>query len=166
MSERKDLLNPITLPGHIRIKRHKLTLFLHTDLRVDTVLVLKERIEKLTGVPVMKQRLYYNKQLVQNPATLWDSGIETDDAELVLVFSTGIGPGDVDVWEDRTVALEGPQAPPLTGATAAIAAATGGAAAAPASAPAGAPAGAAPAGTPATAAAAAPAPAAAAAGAA
>ena len=111
MADKKvELLNPISLPAHLRIKRHKLTLFVHTDLRVDTVLVIKERLERLTGVPVMKQRLYFGKQLVQNPATLWDSGIEVEDAELTLAFSTGIGPGDVDMWEDRLEALEGPAA--------------------------------------------------------
>lgn len=107
----QELLNPIGLPAHIRLKRHKLSLFVHTDLRVDTVLVIKERAEKLTGVPVMKQRLYYGKQLLHNNATLWDSGIEVEDAELTLVFSTGIGPGDVDLWEDRVEALEGPPQP-------------------------------------------------------
>ncbi len=104
----QELLNPIGLPAHIRVKRHKLSLFIHTDLRVDTVLVIKERLEKLTGVPVMKQRLYYGKQLLHNNATLWDSGIEVEDSELTLVFSTGIGPGDVDLWEDRVESLEGP----------------------------------------------------------
>ena len=103
-----DLLNPIGLPAHIRVKRHKLSLFVHTDLRVDTILVIKERIEKLTGVPVMKQRLYFGKQLLHNNATLWDSGIEVEDAQLTLVFCVGTGPGDVELWEDRQEALEGP----------------------------------------------------------
>lgn len=105
-----DLLNPIGLPAHIRVKRHKLSLFIHTDLRIDTVLVIKERLEKLTGVPVMKQRLYFGKQLLHNTATLWDSGIEVEDSELTLVFCVGTGPGDVDLWEDRIEALEGPPA--------------------------------------------------------
>lgn len=106
----KGGFDPISLPSHIRIKRHKLTLFIHTDLRVDTVQVIKERLEKLTGVPVMKQRLYLDRQLILNAATLWDSGVEVEDQELTLAFSTGIGPGDVETWEDRLDALNGPPA--------------------------------------------------------
>jgi hypothetical protein len=103
--------DPISLPSHIRVKRHKLCLFIHCDLRVDTVMVIKERLEKLTGVPVMKQRLYLGNQLLANSATLWDSGVEVEDTELFLIFSTGIDQRtDVESWEDVATALAGPPA--------------------------------------------------------
>lgn len=103
--------DPISLPSHIRVKRHKLCLFIHCDLRVDTVMVIKERLEKLTGVPVMKQRLYLGNQLLANSATLWDSGVEVEDTELFLIFSTGIDQKtDVESWEDVATALAGPPA--------------------------------------------------------
>ena len=50
--------------AYLRIKRGKQTIFLHCDLNAETIVVLKERIEKLTGVPLMKQRLYLGRQIL------------------------------------------------------------------------------------------------------
>lgn len=93
-----------TSPSYVRIKRHKQTIFLHCDLHQDTVLVLKERIEKLTAVPVLQQRLLLGKQVLELNTSLWDCGIEKEDAELLLVLATGD-----DTWEDPQTAADGPQ---------------------------------------------------------
>jgi hypothetical protein len=92
-------------PSYVRIKRHNLTIFLHCDLHNDTVLHLKERIEKLIDKPVLQQRLLLGKQALELNTTLHDCGIEKDDAELLLAFSTG-----EDTWEDPRTAAEGGQA--------------------------------------------------------
>ena len=97
-------------PSYVRIKRHKQTIFLHCDLHNDTVLVLKERIEKLTDVPVLQQRLLLGKQALELNTSLYDCGIEKEDAELVLVLATG-----EDEWEDPQEALEGPPQAPAEG---------------------------------------------------
>jgi hypothetical protein len=101
-----------TASSYIRIRRHKQTIFLHCDLHQDTVLVLKERIEKLTGTGVMQQRLLLGKQVLELNTSLWDCGIEKEDAELLLVLSTG-----EDQWEDPADAADGPpEAPPVVAA--------------------------------------------------
>lgn len=81
--------------AYLRIKRGKQTIFLHCDLNAETIVVLKERIEKLTGVPLMKQRLYLGRQILENLTTLWDCGIEKEDKELTLVHQRDDGS-----WED------------------------------------------------------------------
>jgi hypothetical protein len=89
-------------PHYIRIKRHKLTIFLHCDLQNDIVQAIKERIEKLTGRPWMQIRLVLGKQVLENHSTLYDCGIENEDGELNLVYSLGD-----DQWEELEDALNG-----------------------------------------------------------
>lgn len=79
----------------IRIKRGKQTIFLHCDLHQENIVVIKERLEKLTGVPLMKQRLYLGRQLLDNLTSLWDCGIEKEDRELLLTVQR-----DDNTWED------------------------------------------------------------------
>jgi hypothetical protein len=89
-------------PHYIRIKRHKLTIFLHCDLQNDIVQAIKERIEKLTGRPWAQIRLVLGKQVLENHSTLYDCGIENEDGELNLVYSLGN-----DEWEELDDALNG-----------------------------------------------------------
>ena len=111
-----------TTPSYVRVKRHKQTIFLHCDLHTDTVLVLKERIEKLTDIPVLRQRLLLGKQVLELNTSLYDCGIEKEDAELYLVIDQG-----EDEWEDPKVALEGPAADSAASGGAAAGAGAGGA---------------------------------------
>ncbi len=86
--------------SYIRIKRAKQTIFLHCDLNAENIVVIKERVEKLTGVPLMKQRLYLGKQMLENMTTLWDCGIDKEDRELTLVYQRDDGS-----WEDPNDSL-------------------------------------------------------------
>ena len=97
-----------SMSSYIRIKRHKLTIFLHCDLQNDTVLVLKERIEKLDGHPVMHQRLLLGKQVLENNTALVDCGIEKEDQCLTLVKRAN----EDAPWEDPNDALSGVEMPP------------------------------------------------------
>lgn len=87
-------------PHYVRIKRHKQTIFLHCDLKEDTVQLMKERVEKLTGKPAALQRLLLGKQNLENHSTLWDCGIEKEDEQLLLVLAVqqGDNPNEL-VWE-------------------------------------------------------------------
>lgn len=90
-----------TSASYIRIKRHKLTVFLHCDLN-DTVRSLKERVEKLTSRPANQMKLLLGKQDLENNTSLADCGIDKEDAELLLVYSTG-----EETWEDPADAAGG-----------------------------------------------------------
>jgi hypothetical protein len=92
-----------SMSSYIRVKRYKLTIFLHCDLHNDTVLVLKERIEKLEGQPVMHQRLLLGKQVLENNTSLIDCGIEKEDQCLTLVKRAN----EDAPWEDPNDALAG-----------------------------------------------------------
>jgi hypothetical protein len=95
------------LPSHVRVKRAGVTLFLHCDLRNDTILVMKERIERLLGAPVISQRLYLGRQMMPNHSTLWEAGIEIEDAEVILAYSLGFINPDVELFETPEEALDG-----------------------------------------------------------
>jgi hypothetical protein len=94
---------------YIRIKRHKQTIFLHCDLN-DTVQTIKDRVARLiTSHTAQQMRLLLGKQNLENHTSLYDCGIEAEDAELLLVYATG-----EETWEDWAVAMDGPKdaAPP------------------------------------------------------
>ena len=95
-------------PHHIRVKRHKQTIFLHCDLQIDTVLAVKERISKLTGRAEKDQRLLLGKQVLENHTTLYDCGIEKEDGEMSLVYSIGEDPTTAkQIWEELEDAMNG-----------------------------------------------------------
>ena len=92
-----------TGPCYIRIKRHKQTIFLHCDLN-DTVLTMKERVAKLITTHTPQQmRLLLGKQNLENHTSLYDCGVEKEDAELLLLYATS-----EDTWEDWATAVDGP----------------------------------------------------------
>lgn len=91
-------------PHYVRVKRHKQTLFLHCDVGIDTVLAIKQRVEQLTGKPIAQQRLHLDKQLLENHHTLYDSGIEREDGELILCYALG---GNPMQWEEPEEAMTG-----------------------------------------------------------
>ena len=103
---------PTGLMYYVRIKRKNLTIFLHCDLN-DTVQLMKERVEKLIGHPAAQMRLLLGKQPLENHTSLLDCGIEKEDAEMLLAFSTGKqdATGE-EIWED--VVMDGADPGPET----------------------------------------------------
>jgi len=53
--------------------------------KVETIQQVKEAIERKTGIPVLQQRLIYDKKLLSNDEILEANGIQEGEYELVLV---------------------------------------------------------------------------------
>ncbi|CCW68122.1 unnamed protein product [Phytomonas sp. Hart1] len=92
-------------PNYLRLKRHGLTIFLHCDFHQDTVQVIKERIEKLTGRIFYKIRLYLERQNLDDYLSLESCGIDQDGTVLLMVHSKGSTVDNELVWENVEEAI-------------------------------------------------------------
>ncbi|KEG12889.1 hypothetical protein DQ04_01351120 [Trypanosoma grayi] len=103
-------MSVVTPPHYVRLKRHNLTIFLHCDVNHDTVQAIKERYEKLTGRTFYTVRLYLGRQNLEDFSTLYNCGIEGEDAELVVVHSKGLKTDGSreHIWEEVEEAMRPP----------------------------------------------------------
>ncbi|ORC90807.1 uncharacterized protein TM35_000072310 [Trypanosoma theileri] len=107
-------MSSLAQPHYVRLKRYNLTIFLHCDVNHDTVQAIKERYEKLTGRIFYNVRLYLGRQNLEDFSTLYNCGIESEGAELIVVHSKGPkndGTGEY-YWEEIEEAMKPPPAPP------------------------------------------------------
>ncbi|KAH9580022.1 hypothetical protein LSM04_006473 [Trypanosoma melophagium] len=107
-------MSTIVQPHYVRLKRYNLTIFLHCDVNHDTVQAIKERYEKLTGRIFYTVRLYLGKQNLEDFSTLYNCGIESEGAELIVVHSKAPksdGTGEY-FWEEVEEAMRPPPPPP------------------------------------------------------
>jgi transcription elongation factor B subunit 2 len=70
------------------VKRKKTTIFVHVE-PTDTVLEVKQKLQELTQQAPDKQRLYKDKQLLEDARKLADLRIENDDVIAMTYLQDG-----------------------------------------------------------------------------
>ncbi|EFN58677.1 hypothetical protein CHLNCDRAFT_140270 [Chlorella variabilis] len=71
---------------YVRVKREKLTVFMHVD-PTDSVAVLKGKLQELLQKPAEDQRLYKDGVLLEDNKSLVELQVECDD-ELAVAYLT------------------------------------------------------------------------------
>ncbi|KAI3435563.1 hypothetical protein D9Q98_001628 [Chlorella vulgaris] len=73
---------------YVRVKREKLTVFMHLD-PTDTIAVLKDKLQELVQKPAADQQLYKEGVLLEDDKTLAELRVENDDELAVAYRSEG-----------------------------------------------------------------------------
>lgn len=81
---------------YVRVKRSKTTIFLHVE-PTDTVLEVKQKLQELVQQAPDTQRLYLEKNMLEDAKQLADLKVENDD---VLALTYQLTDGS---WEDINI---------------------------------------------------------------